>query len=218
MTRILPLLAALAALAGATGAPVLAADLSAKAMGAATLPSCTNAMCSGWYLGGGIEGAGPIATGQADLTNGAGINIHGGYQLWNGSWFAAAEVGATGYFGASTFTPLGGSTVSPGRWSVDYLAKGGYGLQGLFSAGNTTTPSQGLFANLNANLISPCVIVGGRTRQFGTGFVSGGCIEYAIGNGWNVGVEYLNVNYNTSVGSVSIGHESSVALKFNRMF
>lgn len=196
--------------------PAGAADI-AKAQAAAAV-TCTTATCSGWYVGGQIEGAGPIATGQADLTNGAGLGGHVGYQLWNGSWFAAFEVGATGYFGASTFTAANGSTVTPGQWSADYLAKAGYGLQGLLSTSTATTPSQGLFSNLNASLISPYAVVGGRTRQFGTGFVSGAGIEYTVGNGWNIDLEYLHVNYNATVGPVNLGSENVVKVGINRMF
>lgn len=211
MKRILAVLAAVAWISSA-----FAADLPTKAP---AVPACTATSCSGWYVGGQLEGAGPLGNGQADLTNGAGIGGHVGYQLWNGSFFAAAEFGATGYFGQSTFTPVpGGPSLSPGHWSVDYLAKGGYGLQGLFSTGNATTPSQGLFTNLNAALISPYAVVGGRTRQFGTGFVSGAGLEYTIGNGWNVAVEYLHTNYNSTVSGVSVGTEQDVRLVLNRKF
>jgi opacity protein-like surface antigen len=206
-------------LAAVVFSPALAADLPTKAAAALPVVSCTVAACSGWYIGGQVEGAGPIATGQADLTDGVGLGAHIGYQLWNGNWFAAAEVGATGYIGASTFTPaVGGPSVSPGSYSIDYAAHLGYGLQGLLNTGPAATPSQGLFANLAASLLSPYAIVGGRTRQFGTGFVSGAGIEYTIGNGWNVAVEYLHVNYDTTVGNVPIGTENDAIIKINRMF
>lgn len=152
--RIRRFLAALAALslAGATGnwGPALAADLPAKAQASTAAPiTCSTTQCSGAYAGFDLEGAGPIATGQADLTNGAGIGGHVGYQVWNGSLYAAIEVGAMGYFGASTFTPAPGLTIGPGNWSATYVAKIGYGLQGFFNTGNVTAPSQGILANLS---------------------------------------------------------------------
>lgn len=214
-TRFLFAFAALLSVTGA--APALAADLPTKAPAGLPTVTCTATTCSGWYIGGQIEGAGPIATGQADLTNGVGLGGHVGYQLWNGSWFAAAELGVTGYVGQSTFI-ANNSTVSPGVWSADAVAKLGYGLSGFFSTGSATTPSQGLFANLNANLLSPYALVGTRCRQFGCGLESGAGIEYAIGNGWNVDVEYLHVNYNGSENGISIGTENGVKVGINRMF
>lgn len=203
-----------------------AADLPTKEIKLKDLPivPCTPQSCSGWYLGAAIEGAGPIGTGQADLTSGAGIGGVVGYQFWNGSIFFAAEVGANGYFGTSTFTAADGTTFSPGPWSVDYEAKFGYGLQGLFNTGNgTTTPSQGLFANLNANLLSPYAEVGGRTRQFNgvgviTGFASGAGIEYAIGNGWNLDVDYRHIIYDVKTPVVNIGFENVARIMVKRMF
>jgi opacity protein-like surface antigen len=207
--------------------PALAADLPAKAMAAAPAPTCTVTNCSGAYAGFDIEGAGPIATGQADLTNGAGIGGHIGYQLWNGSLFAAIEVGATGYFGASTFTPTPGVIVGPGNWSTTYTTKIGYGLQGFFNSGSITAPSQGLFANLSANLITPYVEVGGRTRGFEglgakTGFLAGAGLQYSLGNRWTLDVKYRHIDYSQSgsVGGVpvSIGTESTASIGVNYMF
>jgi len=205
------------------GSSAWGADIPAKALAIPAI-TCTPTTCSGWYFGGDIEGAGPLATGQADITNGAGLGAHVGYQFWNGSWFAAFEVGASGYVGQTTFQSAATSQsaatgpVSPGSWSATYLAKAGYGLQGLLNTGSTTAPSQGLFANLNANLLSPYAIVGGRTREFGTGFVSGAGLEYAIGNGFNIDVEYLHINYSTTVNNLPIGNEQVVRIQLNKMF
>ena len=223
--RILRILGALAALAG--GAPAFAADLPAKAQASAAPITCSTTQCSGAYAGFDIEGAGPIATGQADLTNGAGIGGHFGYQVWNGSLYAAIEVGAMGYFGASTFTPAPGLTVGPGNWSATYIAKVGYGLQGFFNSGNVTAPSQGLFANLSQNLITPYVEVGGRTRGFEgigakTGFAAGAGLEYTLGNRWKLNIDYLHIDYNQTGNAggtpVSIGTENVARAAVSYMF
>lgn len=197
--------------------PAMAADVNPPTVTKAPAVLCTTAQCSGAYAGFDIEGAGPVATGQADLTNGAGIGAHVGYQVWNGSLFAAVEVGAAGYFGASTFTPAPGLTIGPGNWSTTYTAKFGYGLQGVFNSGNVTAPSQGLFANLSANLITPYFEVGGRTRGFEgigakTGFLTGAGLLYSLGNRWTLDVKYRHIDYNQSgsVGGVpvSVGTEN----------
>jgi hypothetical protein len=203
---------------------VKAADLPTKA--AAPIPNCTITMCTGWYVGGHIEGLG----GNADIigsgingsvfNGGAGLGGHAGYQLWNGSFFAAAEIGGTYDVGGQTVI---GNLANVKPWSFEYLAKFGYGLQGLFNAG-APTPSQGpvtIFQNLNAALVSPYGIVGGRTRNFGSGLVTGAGAEYTLGGGWNAYAEYLHVNYNQTVvgmAPVSIGTENVVRAGINRKF
>jgi hypothetical protein len=183
-------------------------------------------MCTGWYVGGHVEGLGSNADILGSGINGslfaggAGLGLHGGYQLWNGNFFAAAEIGGTYDVGGQT---LIGDVAGVKPWSVDYLAKFGYGLQGFFSSG-AATPSQGpvtIFQNLNAALISPYGIVGGRTRNFGTGLVTGAGAEYTLGGGWNAYAEYLHVNYNQTVNGlapVSIGTENVVRAGINRKF
>lgn len=225
MTRNLRLLAALAALAGASAVPAAAADMAAKAQAAAATP-CTVTMCTGWYVGGHVEGEGSNADilgsgiNGSIFNGGAGLGIHGGYQLWNGNFFAAGEIGGTYDVGGKTVI---GNLANVSPWSVDYLAKFGVGLQGLFNSG-PATPSQGpvsIFQNLNAALVSPYALVGGRTRNFGTGLVTGAGAEYTLGGGWNAYAEYLHVNYDQTVAGlapVSIGTENVVRAGINRKF
>jgi hypothetical protein len=188
--------------------PVWAADLPTK-----SLPYCGITSCTGFYIGGHVEGTGQSAL-PVDVSSGAGIGLHAGYQLWNGSLFAAVEVGGTYYTGTNTV-----SEVYDPRWSVDYLAKVGYGLQGLFNTG-ATAPSQGpVLQQLNAALISPYAIVGGRTRDQVNGFVSGAGAEYTIGRGWNAYAEYLHVNYHQAIApGVVIETENLVRAGINRKF
>jgi hypothetical protein len=188
--------------------PAVGADLPPKAY--ANLCDITN--CTGFYIGGHVEGTGQSAL-PLDISSGAGIGLHAGYQLWNGSLFAAVEIGGTYYTGTSP-----GDVYDP-RWSFDYLAKVGYGLQGLFNTG-AAAPSQGpVLQQLNAALISPYAIVGGRTRDRVNGFVSGLGAEYTIGRGWNAYAEYLHVNYHQTIApGVVIETENLVRAGINRKF
>jgi hypothetical protein len=209
-------------------APAIAADLPAKsAVATPALPTCTITQCTGWYVGGHIEGLGSnadiVGSGISGslFAGGAGLGAHGGYQLWNGNFFVAAEFGGTYDIGGQTVI---GNLANVQPWSVEYLAKVGYGLQGFFNAG-AATPSQGpvaIFQNLNAALVSPYAIIGGRTRNFGSGLVTGAGAEYTLGGGWNAYAEYLHVNYNeTSTAGlvpISIGTENVVRAGINRKF
>lgn len=225
MKRFLSLLF-LAAIGG--WGPAFAADQNSqvKAVPAPYVPTCTVANCTGWYVGGHVEGEG----GNADIlgsgingsifAGGAGLGAHAGYQFWNGNFFAAGELGGTYDVGSRTVI---GNLANVKPYSVEYLAKFGVGLNGFFNSG-PATPSQGpvnIFQNLNAALVSPYAIVGGRTRNFGTGLASGAGMEYTLGGGWNAYAEYLHVNYNQTVNGlapVSIGTENIVRAGINRKF
>jgi hypothetical protein len=228
MSYLLRLLAALAALAGIAGAAsATAADLPAKAVPvkAPYVSTCTVQNCTGFYLGAHVEGEGSNADilgsgiNGSIFASGAGLGLHGGYQLWNGNFFASAEVGGTWYTG--TQSAVGSVIGIDQRWSVDYVAKLGYGLNGLFNG--PPAPSQGpvnVIQTLNAAMISPYFIVGGRTRAHNlNGLVTGGGIEYTLGGGYNAFAEYRHVNYNVTIdGVVNVSTENSVTAGVNRKF
>ncbi len=205
----------------------VAADMPVKAQPIPYVSTCTVQMCTGFYVGGHLEGSGSNADilgsgiNGSIFSNGAGLGVHAGYQVWNGNFFAAGEIGGTYDVGSKTVI---GSIANVSPWSIDYLAKFGIGLQGLFNSG-PATPSQGpvsIIQNLNAALISPYGIVGGRTRNFGSGLVTGAGAEYTLGGGWNAYAEYLHVNYNDTTAPagipVSIGTENVVRAGINRKF
>jgi hypothetical protein len=203
--------------------PAWAADLPIKAAALPTV-ACTITMCSGFYFGGHVEGSGDNADilgsgiNGSVFANGAGLGAHAGYQLWNGNFFGAFEIGGTYYTGT---VPNLDPTFRDDRWAVDYLFKGGLGLQNFFNS--APAGSQGpanIIQSLNAALISPYFIVGGRTRSFGSGLAAGGGAQYTLGGGWNAFAEYMHVNYNEKVGvlQTSIGSENVVRAGINRMF
>jgi len=218
-----------AAAAALFAVPALAADLPVKVPYKTLAPVvCTIAApgCSGWYIGGHIEGVGSnadiIGSGinGSIFANGAGLGGHFGYQVWNGSFFFAAEVGATGYTGGTSIVATA-ANINP-MWSADYLGKVGIGLGNLFNSAPAGVPPSNIIQQLSANVITPYGIVGGRTRNFGTGLVTGAGIEYAIGGPWVAYAEYLHVNYEQTVTSgiapVSIGTENVVRAGVNYMF
>ena len=90
-------------IAGLLTAPAFAADLTTKAAPLATAAyGCVPQSCSGWYAGFGILGDGSNADVIGNGINGSvfayggALKVQGGYQLWNGQWFAAIE-GSVGY-------------------------------------------------------------------------------------------------------------------------
>src|SRR5947209_20038042 len=133
MTRTLKILPALLALGTV---PAIAADLPVATKAPAYVPTCTVANCTGFYIGGHVEGEGSNADivgsgiNGSIFAGGAGLGLHGGYQLWNGNFFVAGELGGTYDVGG---TSVIGSLANVQPWSVEYLAKVGYGLQGFFN-------------------------------------------------------------------------------------
>jgi opacity protein-like surface antigen len=210
-----------------SGAPAGAADLAVKAVGAApvsTFVPCATAQCTGFYVGGTVGGIGSNADilgsgiNGSIFAGGAELGLHVGYQIWNGSFFAAAEVGGDIDVGGTTVI---GSVANVKPYSATYVAKLGYGLNNLFGSGPPATTQPTIFQTLASSLISPYFEVGGKTRNFGTGFVSGAGVEYVIGPHWNAYAEYQHINYNqTVVGAapVSIGTENIVKAGVNYKF
>lgn len=184
----------------AMSSAAFAADLPTKApVFAAPAVTCTPQNCSGWYAGFGIMGDGSNADIVGNGINGsvfaAGgiIKAQGGYQLWNGSWFAAAE-GSAGY----EFTTNASAT-------VPVVNKGGSKFIGMetiklgynFFTSNTSLPtvaSQSPVALLvPANLLAsstPYLAFGGLQRRGISEWVSGMGVQTVISAGWSSDVSY----------------------------
>lgn len=204
--------------------PTFAADIPYKAptLRVASSP-CTLQQCSGFYVGVNIIGAGTNADILGNGINGSvfsgggAIGLTGGYQLWNGNFFAAAEV--FGDYDAGV-NPMG---ASKGRYIFGEMAKFGLGLNNVFS--NQPTPSQGpitIPSALAGSLLSPYVQVGAVERPWGTAWATGAGADFTLGGGWNLDLSYIYANYQKTTATtpviVTIPNENLIKLGLNRKF
>jgi len=182
--------------------PALAADLAVKAV---PLPvarmSCAAGDCSGWYAGFGILGDGTnvdiIGNGinGSVFAAGGAITLHGGYQLWNGSWFAAIE-GSAGYeFTRAASSPGIVETNNGGSKFVGLeLVKLGYNFFPS-SQSAVVVPSQSPIPLVSpANFFAattPYLVFGGMQRRGKNMWVPGAGAETVIAAGWSSSVQYL---------------------------
>ena len=188
--------------------PAVAADLPVlplKAPIAAPKTLCTLTDCSGFYAGADISGMGS----NLDIL-GSGINgsvfaggmmfgVHAGYQLWNGAYFAAGEVGCA-YDAMQNLNALGGTPSN--RFMCREKAKVGMQLAGVFGIGTgaQAVPSQGpvpinIPALLQNSLMSPFVVLGAVERFNKTGMVSGAGASFLLSANWSTTIEYNHLNF-----------------------
>lgn len=162
---------------------------------------CTMLTCSGWYAGVSIIGVGSnvdiLGSGirNSVFADGAALGLVGGYQVWEGNYFFAAEIG--GAYQAAGNPVLAGRDRP--RWITWQLVKFGGLLSGLFS-GDQTTPTQTpdpitIPQKLAASLLSPYVQLGFVERPWGAGWATGAGAEFIIAPGWNADLSYLYVEY-----------------------
>jgi len=203
--------------------PALAADLPQKAPVLPAYTPCTVTACTGFYGGFHIAGGGTSADivgsgiNGSIFSNGVGLGGDIGYQFWNGQFFLGAELSGTYYAGTnSTISNIAGVNTN---WSVDYVGKAGYGLQGLFNS--APSPANGPISPiqaLNGAMMSPFLIVGGRQREHLSGFLAGAGIEYSLGGHSAVSVEYRHISYNKGVDAagipINVGQEQEVLAKY----
>lgn len=177
-----------------------AADISTKAPLPAARVACAAGDCSGWYGGFGILGDGTNVDIVGNGVNGSvfsaggAIQVHGGYQLWNGSWFAAIEGGAGYEFtrGAATGLPItnnGGS-----KFIGTELVKLGYNFFPSAQSAQVV-PSQSPVALISpANFFAattPYLVFGGMQRRGKNLWVNGAGAETIISAGWTSSLQYL---------------------------
>lgn len=205
MKRLLAILAALA-LAG----PAYAADLGVAPIFKAQPTACIQTNCTGFYAG--VNGTFEVSSlnvlgaGLSNAATLADFGVHAGYEVWNGKWFAAAEVRVMG-----DVTGNGGSS---NRLTTMELVKAGYSLSGLFSLGaasGAAPASITLPPDLASSLITPYLIFG--QEQVGKiGHAVGGFgAQLLVSKNNTVSIDYLNapaVNNMPVVNSVmlSIDH------------
>lgn len=202
--------------------PARAADLPFKAPPALLplAPICTMTSCSGWYVGMGLSGNG----GNADIIGngingsvfaaGGTIDVHGGYQLWNGSYFAAVELGIGNEFLPSQpLNTLGGQSL------VGYeKVKLGMGLSGLFNpvtapaaAGQSPTAIN-IPASIASVLMSPYIQFGAQQRAGISQWISGAGAEFLLASRWNLDIGYT---YATPVNDLPAENKVTIGLNYH---
>lgn len=169
-----------------------AADLPTKAPVAA--PSCTISQCSGWYAGVALAGVmtnvDVIGQGvnNSILAGGAIGDLHAGYQIWNGTFFAAIE-GAVGMKSAPQGSDQNGEAFG--------MVLGKFGLAFAGILGNPTapsTPTQSPFSitlPAGLQLLSPYIAVGQKWQGKQQQQVTGVGTEFLLMAGYNLSLEYL---------------------------
>lgn len=196
-------LAALASLAVLTNAH--AADMVVKAQpniigtfGAGT--GCVPQSCSGWYAGFGILGDGNnqdvIANGVNGtvFSTGGALKVQGGYQLWNGQWFAAIEAG----LGYEFTTNASGNAIVPrngSRFIGTELVKLGYNFFPSTAVANPAPGQSSVQLTVPANLLAsstPYITMGGMQRRGISEWVTGAGVQTVIAAGWATDVKYLH--------------------------
>ncbi len=181
--------------------PSMAADLAVKAvpLPAARMP-CAAGDCSGWYAGFGILGDGTNVDIVGNGINGSvfaaggAIKVQGGYQLWNGSWFAAID-GSLGYeFSRASSSNLPVTNNFGSKFIGTELIKLGYNFFPS-SQSAVVSPSQSPIALVSpANLFAastPYLTFGGMQRRGKNEWVSGAGVQTIIAAGWSSDVKYL---------------------------
>lgn len=214
--------------------PAFAADVNplANIVKAPVAAPCTTTGCAGFYVGLDVTGIGTnldvIGSGVNGSLNANGTLLggHVGYQTWNDRWFGAVEAGCS-YDVAQNVSAIGGTNSN--RFLCTEVVKGGGLLQQLlgtqFGSVSTAAPSQGPLpftvpAALSGALITPFVTVGAAQRYQKNGFVAGAGAQFLLSANWNVGLEYMHINYNK--GQVATGQvldtENLIRLSLNYHF
>jgi hypothetical protein len=162
---------------------------------------CVPGNCSGWYGGFGLTGTGTNAdiigvglNGSVFAAGGA-VDVHGGYQLWNGQYYAAIE-GSVGYAFQSPTSK--GVSVTNNNFGNSFqgleLVKLGYNFFPSQQQA-TTTPSQSpVQLIVPANFLAtttPYLVFGGYQRKGLNEWVNGAGLTTVISSGWSSFAEYL---------------------------
>jgi outer membrane immunogenic protein len=200
------LLAGMALLALA--APAYAADLPPPILKApvSSALQCTVAACNGPFVGvtviGTISNLDIIGQGVSGsfLAGGGDIGINAGWQWWNGSYFAAAEV-VGAYAMANPNSPIGPGNSK--RFEGGALIELGGGLSAFFpTPGPTPAPSQGpvslgsFNAILAGHLASPYVALGPWFSTTGKeGAATGVGAKFVLAPGITADLKYLFIKY-----------------------
>jgi opacity protein-like surface antigen len=198
---------AVAVLVAALSSSRAADNLPFKAPAYVTAP-CTLQSCSGFYVGMGLSGSGTnadiVGSGINNSVFAAGgvIDVHGGYQFWNGTFFAAFEGGI-----GNTFQPNQPISALGAKSLTGYeIIKLGAGLQGLFTQpSGTPAPGQAPAAinipsQIASLLMSPYFVTGAMQRNGVSQWITGAGAEFLLASHWNLDLRYV---YGAPINSTS---------------
>jgi opacity protein-like surface antigen len=206
-------------------APACAADLAVKALPIAyapcTLPTASTPLsCSGFYVGGGVAGAGS----NADII-GSGINgsvfaggitptVDAGYQYVQGNWVFGAEFDAGYSFKTGADVNGVGNGFNGFRIEEDF--KVGGNISGLLGTQSPIT----IPASLANSVLAPYVHVGAAQWQlpgsWANGNISGAGLLFDISPRIFGDIRYTYTNFNGArAGGVTINNDQSIKVLIN---
>lgn len=199
-------------LLGLPGTGVAADLLTTKVPAFSTGDSpCLINNCTGWYAGVGLTGNGTnadiIGSGlsQSVFAAGGQFDVHGGYQFWNGTYFAAAEVGLGYQFENGAAVQVKATNIT----GYEILKFGG-SLSGILntSASPITIPTV-----LSKALISPYFAIGAVQHQGVSQWATGAGADFLLATNWDLDLRYL---YAPAVNGVAA--DNLVTIGLNRHF
>jgi opacity protein-like surface antigen len=188
----------------ALGNAAFGADMPLKALAPVSATPCAPQNCSGWYAGFGVLGDGTNADIVGNGINGSvfaaggAIKVQGGYQLWNGSWFAAID-GSVGYEFTTNRSPSLTVVSREGSRVVGTeLIKLGYNFLNTIPPATPsalTAPGQAPASFLAPASIlamsTPYLTFGGMQRRGVNQWVSGAGVQTIVAAGWSTDIKYL---------------------------
>ncbi len=168
--------------------PAYAADLTLPKKSIIATTPCLPTSCSGWYVGAGLTGIGSnadiVGQGISNSVFAAGsiMSITGGYQYWNGQWFAAADASIGYELQKVPNTGSGNHLVG-----IELIKVGGK-LSNLFGSGQAPVAVP---ANLSDALISPYITTGAMQRGGKSFSVSGAGAEFTLSQNFVLDLHYI---------------------------
>lgn len=214
------------AIAALLGTSALAADLPVKAVPFLASSACTTTplSCTGFYVGGGLAGAGSNADIIGNGINGSvfagGVTptVDAGYQYISGNWVFAVE-GDIGY-AVNTNATVNSLGSSFGGARFEQLFKVGGNLAGLLGTQNPIT----IPASLANSVLAPYAFSGVAewelTNSWAAGNISGAGLLFDIGPHLFGDLRYSYTNFNGAkdTAGLTIQNDQSVKVLINYKF
>jgi hypothetical protein len=195
--------------------PAAAADLPRKAPDIIPVSwgNCTPQHCSGWYAGFGVLGDGSNADVVGNGINGSvfseggALKLQGGYQLWNGAWFAAIDASVGYEFTTRSSAGLPVANGGGSRFIATELVKLGYNFFPSMQVATTASGQSPIPLTVPANLLAsstPYLTFGGMQRRGISEWVNGVGVQTVIAAGWSTDAKYLYAPAQQNVPATSI--------------